>query len=114
MGRRGTAHQDAVADTDRAVTAESFELDRVGAAIGQRLGHAGNLDCDVFLAEGRLYVLELNPRFGGGYPFSHAAGADLPAALIAWASGAAPDPRWLRIRPGVKAAKCDRLVLAPS
>jgi carbamoyl-phosphate synthase large subunit len=101
-------------ETDRAVTVESFEFDQIGAAIGQPLGHAGNLDCDVFLADGRPYVLELNPRFGGGYPFSHAAGADLPAALIAWASGEAPDPRWLRIRPGVKSAKCDRLVVAPA
>lgn len=101
-------------ETDRAVTAESFELDRIGADIGQRLSHVGNLDCDVFLADGRLYVLELNPRFGGGYPFSHAAGADLPAALIAWASGATPEPRWLRIRPGVRAAKCDRVIVAPS
>jgi carbamoyl-phosphate synthase large subunit len=97
-------------ETDRAVTVESHEFDRVGAALGRRLGHVGNLDCDVFLAEDRLHVLELNPRFGGGYPFSHVAGADLPAALIAWASGEAPDPQWLRVRPGVTAAKCDRLV----
>lgn len=101
-------------ETDRAVTVANAALDRVGAAIGQRLGHTGNLDCDVFLVGDRPYVLELNPRFGGGYPFSHAAGADLPAALIAWARGAAPDPGWLRIRPGVRAAKCDRLVVAPS
>jgi carbamoyl-phosphate synthase large subunit len=97
-------------ETDRAVTVESHEFVRLGATVGQRLGHLGNLDCDVFLAEDRLYALELNPRFGGGYPFSHIAGADLPAALIAWASGEAPDPRWLRVRPGVAAAKCDRLV----
>jgi carbamoyl-phosphate synthase large subunit len=101
-------------ETDRAVTVANAELDRVGAIIAQRLGHLGNLDCDVFLVDDRLYVLELNPRFGGGYPFSHAAGADLPAALIAWACGEAADPRWLRIRPGVRAAKCDRLVVAPS
>ena len=82
--------------------------------IGQELGHVGNLDCDVFLAADRLYALELNPRFGGGYPFSHVAGADLPAALIAWAAGEAPDPRWLRVRPGVTAAKCDRLVTVTS
>jgi carbamoyl-phosphate synthase large subunit len=97
-------------ETDRAVTVESDEFDRIGAAIGQGLGHVGNLDCDAFLAADRLYALELNPRFGGGYPFSHLAGADLPAALIAWAAGEAPDPRWLRVRPGVTAAKCDRLV----
>jgi carbamoyl-phosphate synthase large subunit len=101
-------------ETDRAVTVESFTLDQIGTAIGQRLGHVGNLDCDVFVAEDRLSVLELNPRFGGGYPFSHVAGADLPAALIAWARGEAPDPGWLRIRPGVRAAKCDRLAVAPS
>ena len=101
-------------ETDRAVTVESHEFDRVGATIGQQLGHTGNLDCDVFLAQDRLYALELNPRFGGGYPFSHAAGADLPAALIAWAAGEAPDPRWLRVRPGVTAAKCDRLVTVTS
>jgi carbamoyl-phosphate synthase large subunit len=97
-------------ETDRAVTVESHEFDRLGATIGQQLGHVGNLDCDVFLAEDRLYALELNPRFGGGYPFSHVAGADLPAALIAWASGEVPDPRWLRVRFGVTSAKCDRLV----
>jgi carbamoyl-phosphate synthase large subunit len=101
-------------ETDRAVTVQHAELDRVGAVIAQRLGHVGNLDCDVFLADDRPYVLELNPRFGGGYPFSHAAGADLPAALIAWARGEAADPRWLRIRPGVRAAKCDRLVVGPT
>jgi carbamoyl-phosphate synthase large subunit len=97
-------------ETDRAVTVESQEFDRFGAIIGQKLAHTGDLDCDVFLVEDRLYALELNPRFGGGYPFSHAAGADLPAALIAWASGAAPDPRWLHPRPGVASAKTDRLV----
>lgn len=101
-------------ETDRAVTVENHGFDWLGATIGQRLGHTGNLDCDVFLAEDHVYVLELNPRFGGGYPFSHAAGADLPAALIAWASGAEPDPRWLHPRPGVAAAKTDRLVTVSS
>ena len=26
--------------------------------------------------------IEINPRFGGGYPMSHAAGADYPGMLI--------------------------------
>lgn len=97
-------------ETDRAVTVVGPEFDQLGAIIGQQLRHTGNLDCDVFRVEDRLYVLELNPRFGGGYPFSHIAGADLPAALIAWASGAKPQPHWLRPRPGVTSAKTDRLV----
>lgn len=98
-------------ETDRAVSCRDTRLEEVGRIIGTRLRHVGNLDCDVFVDQDRVRVLELNPRFGGGYPFSHAAGADLPAALIAWAKGIAPRKEWLRIRPGVTAAKCDRLVI---
>jgi carbamoyl-phosphate synthase large subunit len=97
-------------ETDRAATIEHPALAALGRRIGEALRHVGNLDCDVFADGDRLSVLELNPRFGGGYPFSHAAGADLPAALVAWALGEAPAPGWLRVRPGVASAKCDRLV----
>lgn len=98
-------------ETDRAVTVEHPGLIQVGRRLAAALRHAGNLDCDVFLdPDGTARVLELNPRFGGGYPFSHAAGADVPAALIAWARGETPDPRWLRVRPGAAFSKCDRLV----
>jgi carbamoyl-phosphate synthase large subunit len=56
-------------------------------------------------------VLEMNPRFGGGYPFSQIAGANLPAALIAWANGERVDTRWFEIEPNVTASKYDRLVV---
>jgi carbamoyl-phosphate synthase large subunit len=32
-------------------------------------------------------VIEINPRFGGGYPLSHAAGADFPRWLLEEALG---------------------------
>lgn len=94
-------------NTDRAVTVGAPELERLGSAIGERLRHTGALDCDVMVTDQGCFVLDLNPRFGGGYPFSHAAGADVPAALIAWANGEEPDPAWLRSRPGVTSAKYD-------
>ena len=59
------------------------ELER----LGRLTGHIGNMDCDVFLVEGKPYILELNARFGGGYPFSHMGGCDLPQAIINWAQG---------------------------
>jgi carbamoyl-phosphate synthase large subunit len=97
-------------ETDRAEVVLHPELEGLGETIGTALRHVGILDCDVIENEAGLHVLDLNPRFGGGYPFSHLAGANLPAALLTWARGERPDPEWLRVRPGMAAAKCDRLV----
>jgi carbamoyl-phosphate synthase large subunit len=97
-------------ETDRSVAVKDEQLEKLGWTIGQRLGHIGNLDCDVFVNEEGCCMLEMNPRFGGGYPFSHVAGANLPAALIAWADGRQPDPGWLMMEPNIRAAKCYRLV----
>jgi carbamoyl-phosphate synthase large subunit len=98
-------------ETDCSLTVRDERLESLGEKIGQSLGHVGNLDCDIFVNEGSCYILEMNPRFGGGYPFSHIAGANLPATLIAWANGRSPDDHWLRIEPNIKAAKCSRLIV---
>ncbi|MDY0169946.1 MAG: ATP-grasp domain-containing protein [Thermoguttaceae bacterium] len=97
-------------ETDRAETVDHPGLADVGTRIGRALRHIGNLDCDVFLTPDGPRVLEMNPRFGGGYPFSHVAGANLPAALLAWAENRTPDTAWLQVEPGIRTAKCDRLV----
>lgn len=63
--------------------------------------HPGCMDVDVFDVGGELMVLEMNARFGGGYPFSHAAGVDVPGALVAWLRGGECDPDSLSVkRPG--------------
>lgn len=74
-------------ETDCAVTVNSSILRNIGEALSKKLRHVGNLDCDVFLKDGIPYVLEMNARFGGGYPFSHAAGVDLPRAIVCWLRG---------------------------
>lgn len=98
-------------ETDKAVTVDSKALTDLGGRIGRALGHVGILDCDVMEHEGEYKVLELNPRFGGGYPFSHEAGANVPAALLAWAEGREPEPQWLECRPNVTSSKYEALKL---
>ncbi len=98
-------------ETDRAVTVANQKLQSIGQKIGLNLSHIGNLDCDVIVNSRGCYVLEMNPRFGGGYPFSHCAGANLPATLIAWANGVEPETSWLMLAANVMSSKCDRLIV---
>lgn len=109
LGRRKLVMR--AGETDRAITVAAEGLENLGKAIGQRLGHVGNLDCDVMATEKGWFVLDLNPRFGGGYPFSHLAGANLPAVLIAWACREKPDHSWLTTQPGVLGSKADRMIV---
>jgi carbamoyl-phosphate synthase large subunit len=92
-------------EADGAVTRDIPALKELGAKLSEALGHIGNLDADVFWDGENAYILDMNPRFGGGYPFSHMAGADLPAAYVAWASGKKPDPSCFEIEYGVKSVK---------
>ena len=62
--------------------------------------HISNMDCDVFLVNGKPYVLEMNARFGGGYPFSHMSGCNLPLAIVKWASGDEADHSLLEAETG--------------
>lgn len=75
-------------ETDKAVTVNLPEVREIGHKIGTALKHIGNLDVDVMQNEnGEYCVLELNPRFGGGFPFSYEAGVNFPKAIIEWIKG---------------------------
>ena len=63
--------------------------------LGRVTRHIANMDVDVFLVDGTPYILEMNARFGGGYPFSHMGGCDLPRAIVQWASGSHVDHKML-------------------
>lgn len=98
-------------ETDKAVTVDDPELRRMGALIGENLRHIGNLDMDIMQrANGDYCVLELNPRFGGGFPFSYEAGVNFPKAIIEWLRGNTVDPSILVPAYGKAFAKNDYLV----
>lgn len=92
-------------ETDIAETVDEPAIAAELARLGSLTGHIANMDCDVFLVEGKPYILEMNARFGGGYPFSHVAGCDLPLAILQWCRGEAVDPEILEAKTGVKAYK---------
>lgn len=94
-------------ETDKAVTVDLPEVREMGRIIGEALGHIGNLDVDIMQrSDGTYCVLELNPRFGGGFPFSYEAGV----TIILWAKGEAVDHSILVPEYGKMFAKNDYLM----
>lgn len=81
---------------------EIFETSRKLASITK---HIANMDCDMFLVNGKPYILEMNARFGGGYPFSHMAGCNLPKAIVDWCNGNIVSDEVLIAKAGIVAYK---------
>jgi carbamoyl-phosphate synthase large subunit len=101
-------------ETDAAETEHNPQLEELGRAIGCASRHPGVMDVDVMVCGQTPYLIEMNPRFGGHYPFAHMAGANAPAALIAWANGNAPNPEWLKVAPNVRSFKDISLIKVSS
>ena len=98
-------------ETDKSYLVDEPVLADLGERIGSTLGHIGNLDCDVFYDGSNAAVLELNPRFGGGYPFSHTLGANYPKAIVQWYSGLSYDCTQSEMNTGIVVSKCDDLLV---
>lgn len=92
-------------ETDIAEIVDDSTIKETISRLGNITKHIGNMDCDVFLVDGEPYILEMNARFGGGYPFSHIAGCNLPQALVEWCNGKEVNPDILKCKSGVIAYK---------
>ncbi len=92
-------------ETDAAISVDEPALHKLGAQIGACLRHTAMLDADVIVREGQPFLIDMNPRFGGHYPFSHLAGADIPAAVVAWARDEIEPRNSLTVVPGVAGMK---------
>jgi carbamoyl-phosphate synthase large subunit len=74
-------------ETDKAVSVNEKKLVGLGVKIAQAFPVFGPADADVKTGKNGPMLLEINPRFGGGYPCSHLCGADFPAKLVAICKG---------------------------
>lgn len=75
-------HRSRLGETEQAETFRDSAIIDFALSLGKRLGATGPTDIDVFRQGSSNIVLEVNTRFGGGYPVSHLAGADFPKLLV--------------------------------
>lgn len=92
-------------ETDIAQTVDNAKIFAEVQRLGKLTGHIANMDCDVFLVDGKPFILEMNARFGGGYPFSHVAGCNLPKAIVKWCKGKPVSKKLLTAKTGIKSFK---------
>ena len=80
-------------ETDEAIVlgaedAGCRELTDLGERFAKHFRPKGLTDIDVIMGEDLSpKIIDINGRFGGGYPFSHIAGADVPRAYVLWMQG---------------------------
>jgi len=93
-------------ETDKAASVDPAPFVANAEKIARAAQLTGLIDTDMFLADGgEPSVIDINPRFGGGYPFVHLAGADVPRYYLARALDLEIDEDWREYAPGVISAK---------
>ena len=97
-------------ETDKAISVIDDRFNKIGEIISSNLRHIGILDCDIFVSNNEFYILELNPRFGGGYPFSHEAGINIAAIYIDWLFGEKDIKQHNKYKSGMLFSKCDKIL----
>lgn len=98
-------------ETDRAMPIIDSALSEAARSIGTSIGHSGVLDCDFLQRDDDFVLLEINPRFGGGYPFCHTAGAHVPRAIVAWMREERANTQFFSYTPDQVIAKADRMIV---
>jgi len=88
-------------ETFSAEIIEDKKLLKIGEKLSQLTKHIGNLDVDFVLMKNKFYILEMNCRFGGQYPFSHLAGVNFPKAIIKMLKGEKFDQTILHAKTGI-------------
>ena len=63
-------------ETDKAVSFKDENLFELITKFVTEAGYRGQIDIDIFEVNGKYYISEVNPRFGGGYPHAYECGVN--------------------------------------
>jgi carbamoyl-phosphate synthase large subunit len=86
----------------KGMTIRDEQLIDVARDVAEKLKLVGPANIQCFReADGRHYVTDINPRFGGGFPLPLAAGGRYPELTLALARGEHPEPRLGDFREGI-------------
>lgn len=80
-------------ETDKSISFKDTELFALIERFVKEAGFRGQIDIDIFECEGKYYISEVNPRFGGGYPHAYEAGANHMKYIVNNLQGKVNEPQ---------------------
>lgn len=69
-------------ETDKSVSFKDEKLFDLIEKFVKDFGYIGQIDIDIFDVNGKYYISEVNPRFGGGYPHAYESGLNHMSLII--------------------------------
>lgn len=88
-------------ETDTAISEKEDKWLNFGQLISKTLKHQGIIDMDAIIIKDKPFLIDINFRFGGGYAFSHLAGANIPKVYVSWALNESVKSEWLKAKQGI-------------
>lgn len=79
-------------ETFKSVSVHNAAIEKLVNAVCSAIRFRGPIDIDIMEYEGTYYVLEVNPRFGGGYPHAYNCGVNFLQLIAKNAAGYQNEP----------------------
>jgi carbamoyl-phosphate synthase large subunit len=98
-------------ETDKAVSVINPAIVCLAAEFVTKLDLVGPLDMDIIEKDRRYYIIDVNCRFGGGYPLAYECGENYPLYIINNIQGRENVARIGQYPEGVKMMKHDDVVI---
>ncbi len=90
-------------ETEKSVSTDNENIKSIITKLSTTFAFRGAIDVDMMEMDNRLYVMEVNPRFGGAYPHTHNCGVNFIRLIANNAQGKTNNPQYPHYEPGVVA-----------
>lgn len=98
-------------ETEKSLSVLNETIEKLAVDTAVALGLTGPIDMDILEQDGKFMILEINPRFGGGYPHAYACGVNFPAFIAANGQGVSNSPCFQAYKADVLAMKYTDLMV---
>lgn len=92
-------------ETEKSVSVKNKDIANLAIHAASSMGLIGPVDMDILEQNGEYFILEINPRFGGGYPHAYECGINFPKNICQNTHGIANNQKLFEYAENIKSMK---------